>query len=153
MTKIPAQRLEKQAHITLALRAADSAARVLSHFEVMHPHDDRPRRAIEAVRAWARGRLAMKEARVAAFAAHAAARDAGHPAARFAARAAGHAAATAHVAAHARHAEAYATKAEVAASGSHSDGDDPSPLGPWKLLGDPCIGGHSGLKWDSPVCG
>lgn len=115
MTKIPPQRLDKQAHIALALRATERAERLLAHFEVRQPHDDRPRRAIEAGRAWARGELAMTEVRVAAFAAHAAARDAGHPAARFAARAAGHAAATAHVAGHARHATAYALKADAAA--------------------------------------
>lgn len=55
----------------------------------------------------------MTEARVAAFAAHAAARDASQAAAQFAARAAGHAAATAHVATHAPHAYAYATKAKT----------------------------------------
>ena len=115
MTKRPAKRLDKQAHISLALRAAGSAESVLAHFEVRHPRDDRPRRAIEAVRAWARGELAMTEARVAAFAAHSAAREAEHPAARFAARAAGQAAATAHVAGHARHADAYAAKAAAAA--------------------------------------
>ena len=128
MTKIPPQRLEKQAHITLAVRAADTAERVLVHFEAKYPQDDRPRRAIESGRAWARGELAMTEVRVAAFAAHAAARDAGHPAARFAARAAGHAAATAHVAGHARHADAYATKADIAASERQSDDNDQSPI-------------------------
>jgi len=43
----------------LALRAADRAESVLAHFEVRHPRDDRPRKAIEAGRAWARGELAM----------------------------------------------------------------------------------------------
>jgi len=127
MTKIPAIRLDKQAHIALALRAAESAERVLAHFEVRHPHDDRPRRAIEAGRAWARGELAMTEARVAAFSAHAAARDAGHPAARFAARAAGHAAATAHVPGHARHADAYAAKADAAAGELQRDNEGRTP--------------------------
>ena len=115
MTKTPAKRLDKETHILLALRAAESAESVLAYFEVRHPRDDRPRRAIEAGRAWARGELAMTEARIAAFAAHAAAREAGHPAARFAARAAGQAAATAHVSGHARHADAYAAKAVAAA--------------------------------------
>jgi Imm-5 like putative immunity protein len=81
----------------------------------MYPEDDRPRKAIEAARAWVRGDLAMVEARKAAFAAHAAARDAVHPTAQAAARAAGHAAATAHVADHARHAAAYALKVASAA--------------------------------------
>ena len=127
MTKIPANRLDKQAHIALALRAAESAEHVLARFEVRHPHDDRPRRAIEAGRAWARGELAMTEARVAAFAAHAAARDATHPAARFAARAAGHAAATAHVAGHARHTDAYAAKADAAAGEPQTDDEGRTP--------------------------
>jgi hypothetical protein len=115
MTKTPAKRLNKQAHISLALQAAESAESVLAQFEVRHPRDDRPRKAIEAGRAWARGELAVNKARFAAFAAHAAAREVGHPAARFAARAAGQAAATAHVAGHARHAAAYAAKAVAAA--------------------------------------
>ena len=115
MTETHVKRLDKQAHISLVLHAAASAEFVLAEFEVRHPRDDRPRRAIEAGRAWARGELAMSQARVAAFAAHAAAREARHPAARFAARAAGQAAATAHVAGHARHAHAYAAKAAAAA--------------------------------------
>ena len=116
MSKIHPKRIDNLAHIASALRAAESAARVLEHFEIRHPKDDRPRQAIEASRAWARGELAMPKAREAAFAAHAAARDATDPAARFAARAAGHAAATAHVAGHAPHAEAYAAKANAAAN-------------------------------------
>jgi hypothetical protein len=91
---------------------------VLPYFEEMYPEDDRPRKAIEAARAWVRGDLAMVEARKAAFASHAAARDASHAAAQAAARAAGHAAATAHVANHTRHAAAYALKAISAAESS-----------------------------------
>ena len=121
MTKIPTKGLGKEAHRALALRAAERAELVLAHFEVRHPDDDRPRRAIEAGRAWARGELALTEGRAAAFAAHAAARDAEHPAACFAARAAGHAAATAHVPGHARHADAYAAKADAAAGEPQSD--------------------------------
>jgi hypothetical protein len=116
MTKTPSKRVAKQTQISLALQAAETAESVLAHFEARHPRDDRPRKAIEAGRAWARGELAMTAARVAAFAAHAAAREAGHPAAQFAARAAGQAAATAHVAGHARHVEAYAAKAAAAAT-------------------------------------
>ena len=123
MTNISPKRLGKQAHRALALRAAERAELVLGHFEVRHPHDNRPRRAIEAGRAWARGELAMTESRVAAFAAHAAARDAEHPAACFAARAAGHAAATAHVSGHARHADAYAAKAHAVAGEPQGDDD------------------------------
>ena len=103
-----ASRAEHRAH---ALRAADDAEGVLAYFETVRPDDRRPRRAIEAARAWVRGELEVADARAAAFAAHAAAREAGCPAACAAARAAGHAAATPHVPSHARHASAYARKA------------------------------------------
>ncbi|WP_409025023.1 putative immunity protein [Hymenobacter sp.] len=98
-------------HKRLAVWAADCAERVLSLFEQACPDDYRPREAIAAARAWVRNGLTVSEARQCAFAAHAAARDAQNPAAVAAARAAGHAAATAHVATHARHAEAYARRA------------------------------------------
>ena len=97
------------------LWAADCAEHVLAHFEENCPEDDRPRKALEAGRAWARGEIACGKARAAAIAAHAAARATDHPAAREAARAAGHAAGTAHMAGHARHAAAYAVKAVSAA--------------------------------------
>ena len=93
------------------LWAADCAWRVLPHFEGERPGDDRPRRAIEAGWAWARGEIEVGEARAAAIAAHTAAREADRDAARAAARAAGQAAATAHMAAHARHAAGYAARA------------------------------------------
>jgi hypothetical protein len=101
-------------HRALAISAAACAEGVLSHFETARPGDERPRRAIEAARAWVRGELKMSDARRAAFAAHAAARATDCPSACAAARAAGHAAATAHVASHARHASAYALKALAA---------------------------------------
>ena len=97
-------KLDGQDHSSLALWAADCAWRVLPYFEGEHPGDDRPRRAIEAGRAWARGEIRVGEAR-------AAAREADGVAACAAARAAGHAAATAHMAAHARHAAGYAARA------------------------------------------
>ncbi|HEX8326358.1 MAG TPA: hypothetical protein VF629_02370 [Hymenobacter sp.] len=100
-------------HKRLAVWAADCAERVLGLFEQACPHDDRPRRAVAAARAWAQNDLTVSEARQFAFAAHAAARDAQDPAAVAAARAAGHAAATVHVATHARYAEAYARKASA----------------------------------------
>ena len=108
----------------LALWAADCAERALPFFEKEYPHDDRPRKAIQAARAWARGEITVGQARASAFAAHAAARDAArnrHPAACAAAvaaaRAAGHAAATAHVAGHAPHVAAYAVKAKAIEAG------------------------------------
>ena len=101
MTVKDARRLDEQDHRALVLWATDCAAHVLAYFEAQYPHDDRPRQAIAAGRAWVRGEIGMREAR-------AAARAADHAAARAAARAAGHAAATAHVAGHARHAASYA---------------------------------------------
>ncbi len=110
MTTKAAKKLSEDDHKLLALWAADCAEHVLHYFEEAYLEDDRPRRAIEAVRAWVRGELPMVKARQAAFASHAAARAAKNQAAQFAARAAGHAAATAHVATHAPHAAKYAVK-------------------------------------------
>jgi hypothetical protein len=56
-------------------------------------------------------KLLCMMSRLAAFAAHAAARETNNQAAKFAARAAGQAASTAHVASHAVHAASYAAKA------------------------------------------
>ncbi len=111
----------------LAIWAADCAEHVLPYFEKEFPKDDRPRKAIEACRMWARtGIFKMTEIRGASLAAHGAARDtlkasAGrvrkakkYSAALFAARAAGQAVATAHVAQHAFGAAYYALKAVVA---------------------------------------
>lgn len=82
-------------HGALVRWACDCAGHVLVHFEARYPEDDRPRKALEAGRAWVRGELKMTEAREAAFAA----------------RAVGHATATVHVAGHARHAATYAVAA------------------------------------------
>lgn len=101
---------------SLALWAALCAEHVLPCFERERPADDRPRKAIEAVRAWVRGEIRCGAARAAAVAAQAAARACTLPAAMAAARAAGHAAATAHMPAHARGAAAYAITAAAAAS-------------------------------------
>jgi tRNA(Ile)-lysidine synthase TilS/MesJ len=109
------KRKSKDDQMSLALWAADCAEHALPYFEKECPGDDRPRKAIEAGRAWARGEIKVGEARTAALAAHAAARDTDHSAARAAARAAGHSAATAHVAGHAPHAADYAVKAAEAA--------------------------------------
>jgi hypothetical protein len=109
-------RLDKGDHRSLVLWATDCAEHVLPCFEENYPNDDRPRRAVEAGRAWVRGEMALREARAAASAAHAAARAADQAAARAAARAAGHAAATAHVAGHAGHAATYALTAAACAA-------------------------------------
>jgi len=105
----------KRDHRSLVLWAANCAQHVLPYFEKEYPRDNRPRKAIEAGRAWVRGKIKMGEVRVAALAAHAAARNANNSAARAAARAAGQAVATAHVAGHAPHAANYAITAAEAA--------------------------------------
>lgn len=102
-------------HHLLALWAADCAQHVLHYFEQARPEDDRPRRAIELTHAWAQGKITMTQARTAAFAAHAAAREVSG-AAREAAHAAGQAVSVAHVAAHELGAAAYAIRAVRAAS-------------------------------------
>lgn len=52
-------------HVLLALWAAACAGRVLPRFEAAVPGDDRPRQALAAVEAWARGDLRMMDARAA----------------------------------------------------------------------------------------
>ena len=105
---------ELPTHHAIALWAASCAERALPIFEAQRPSDDRPRAAIAALRAWERGDIPMTACRTAAFAAHAAARDAieeGAPAAVAAARAAGQACAVAHMIDHSSHAATYAAKA------------------------------------------
>jgi len=121
LSKSIAELLSKRNHRTLVLWATDCAEHVLSYFEEKYPKENRPRKAIEAGRAWVRGEITMSEARTAAFAAHAAARNTNQGAA-CAARAAGHAAATAHVAGHAGYAATYAAKAATYAA-DHTDAD------------------------------
>ncbi|MBI4927232.1 MAG: hypothetical protein HY835_05660 [Anaerolineae bacterium] len=101
-------------HQLLALWAATCAEHVLHLFKAVQPSDLRPRQAIALVRAWARGEIAMMQARNAAGHAMAAARTL-RGAAREAAFAAGQAAAVAHVAAHELGAAAYAIRAARAA--------------------------------------
>jgi hypothetical protein len=109
--------LEDADHRRLAVWAADCAEHVLDRFERVRPGDDRPRRAIEHARAWARGEIRMTEARAAGGHANAAARELrGAP--RHAAFAAAQAALVAHVAAHELGAAAYAIKAARAAAPS-----------------------------------
>jgi hypothetical protein len=102
--------LQDDTHHLLAIWAADCAAHVLHHFEQARPDDDRPRRAIELGRAWARGEISWWDARGAGGHANAAARDLTGPP-RHAAYAAGQAAAVGHVAAHELGAAAYAIRA------------------------------------------
>ena len=101
-------------HRLLALWAALCAEHVLYLFESVKPSDPRPRQAIEAARAWARGEIKMMQARAVGGHAMGAARDL-RGAARYAAYAAGQAGVVAHVAAHELGAAAYAIKAARAA--------------------------------------
>src|SRR5688500_5911343 len=107
--------LQDSEHHLLALWAADCAGHVLHFFEEVKPNDERPRRAIDSARAWARGEITMSQARAAGGHAMAAAREL-DGAARFAAFAAGQAGVVAHVAAHELGAAAYAIKAVHAAA-------------------------------------
>ena len=118
--------LTDQDHQLLARWAATCAEHVLPVFESTRPGDPRPRQAIELGRAWARGEIAMMDARAAGGHANAAARDLrGAP--RFAAYAAAQAALVAHVAAHELGAAAYAIKAVRAAS-PDGNGEDAGRL-------------------------
>lgn len=102
-------------HRLLALWAATCAEHVLHLFESVRPSDERPRQAIEQIRAWTRGEIRMSDARAAGGHAMSAARELSGPG-RHAAYAAGQAAVVAHVAAHDLGAAAYAIKAARAAS-------------------------------------
>ncbi len=110
LSKAEKEKLKKNQKL-LAIWAADCAEHVLQFFEKECPNDKRPRKAIEAARAWTRGEISVGQARKAALDAHAAARATDNPSARAAARAAGHAAATAHVASHSRGAAIYSASA------------------------------------------
>lgn len=101
-------------HLLLATWAADCAMHVLHLFENECPEDPRPRAAVDAARAWARGETRMTWARARGGHAMGAARPlAGAP--RFAAYAAGQAACVGHVAEHDLGAAAYAIRAVRAA--------------------------------------
>jgi hypothetical protein len=102
-------------HHLLALWAADCAEHVLHFFEESVPGDERPRHAIEMVRAWVRGEVTMTQSRAAGGHAMGAARPLSG-AAREAAYAAGQAAVVAHVAAHELGAATYAIRAARAAA-------------------------------------
>ncbi|AOW93853.1 hypothetical protein BFN03_17540 [Rhodococcus sp. WMMA185] len=106
-------------HRLLALWAAECADHVLGHFECEQPDDLRPRDAVAAARAWARGQMSMMQARSAGGHAMGAARPLIGPA-RFAAYAAGQAACVGHVAEHDLGAAAYAIKAVRSAQPDNS---------------------------------
>jgi hypothetical protein len=107
--------LTDEDHHLLAIWAADCAEHVLHLFEQARTGDERPRRAIDLARAWARGEVTWWAARSAGGHANAAARDLrGAP--RHAAYAAGQAGAVGHVAAHELGAAAYAIRAAQASA-------------------------------------
>ena len=95
----------------LVLWAAKCAEHVLPYFEEKYPKDNRPRKAIETARAWAKKKINLNEIRYVALRAHAAARKVKNPLAVAAARSAGQAVATAHAAGHSIAAANYALKA------------------------------------------
>jgi hypothetical protein len=105
-------------HRLLAIWAADCAEHVLHCFENARPNDDRPRKAIEAARAWVNGEVKMMTARDFAGASQDAAREvkAISESARMAALSAGQAAVVAHVADHELGAAAYAIRAVIVAA-------------------------------------
>ena len=104
-------------HLGVATLALTEADRVLHLFENHRPKDDRPRRAIEALRDWIGGEknLMMAIVRELSLGAHAAARSCSDEPAKLAARAAGQAIATWHVPTHWTAARQYAGKARTAA--------------------------------------
>lgn len=110
----------------LAVWALKCAEHVLPYFEEKYPDDDRPRKAIEALKRWIKtGVFKMALIRKASLDAHAAARYArenGEEAACLAAHAAGHAVATVHVPTHALGCSIYAIRAAAAHSGNLNDG-------------------------------
>ncbi|MFH1236076.1 MAG: hypothetical protein V1685_04035 [Parcubacteria group bacterium] len=111
-------------HRLLGIWAADCVERALPYFEEKYAEDFRPRKAIEALRAWVQtGTFRMTDIRRDSLAAHAAARAVKEQdnAARSAARAAGQAVATAHVPTHALGAALYAATAVRDATGSMED--------------------------------
>jgi len=119
-----AELIEKQKHKTLVLWSIECAERVLSIFEEKYPQDERPRKAIDAAKAWARGDIKMLVAKKAAHTTHNAATEVVEDAAACAAaRAAGHVVGTVHVATHAMGFVMYAVTAFIYAT-EPNDADD-----------------------------
>lgn len=100
-------------HLIASEEALAAALEVLPLFEHVQQHDDRPRKALEALTAWMKDEATVTAVRQAAFDAHEAARDTTDLVAKFAARSCGQAASVAHVMTHAPHAIRYAQKAKA----------------------------------------
>ena len=108
--------------VELAAWAIDCAERVLPLFERGHPHDSRPRNALDVGREWVlTGKFSMSAIREASLGAHTAAKEtkSDRPASE-AAHAAGQAVATAHVTQHAYGGAYYALRALIADCPSES---------------------------------
>jgi hypothetical protein len=108
--------IEEQNHRTLVTWVVACAPRILDLFEPRYPQDNRPREAIEAAQAWARGDIKMSIAKKAAIAAHNAATEASDLAAHASARAMGHVIGTVHVETHAMGVVMYGLTAFVRAA-------------------------------------
>jgi hypothetical protein len=100
-------------HRLLGLKAAKRVESILSIFEKERPNDKRPRKAIDALRAWSEGTrvLRMSEVRKLSLGSHAAAKASATEIAKCVAHAAGQAIATWHVPTHALGAFEYAGRA------------------------------------------
>ena len=103
-------------HQLLGFKAAKRVERILHIFEKERPDDDRPRKAVDAIKEWSEGKrkLGMAEVRRLSLSAHAAARDVESEPAKFVAHAAGQAVGTWHVPTHALGAFEYAGRAFIA---------------------------------------
>jgi hypothetical protein len=121
-----ARLMEGQSHLTLVLWALDSAPHMLDFFETRHPAEQRPRLALDAGWAWARGAIKMPVAKRAILAAHNAATKVGEsdPAGEAAARAIAHAVATVHVQTHAIGLVLYGVTAVAYASSEYPQDKD-----------------------------
>ena len=91
--------LSKESHRMLISWAVVCSEHLLTYFD-KEGIDERLYEALKVAKAWERGETCVGDARKAALAAHAVARDADSPAMTAAARAVGHTVATAHMADH-----------------------------------------------------
>ncbi len=108
----PIERLvRRQDQKTRALWCAKCIEHVLHYSEAIMPGEKRPKKAIEAAKAWARGDLSAVKAHDASVLSHDAAREARTLPVCMVARAAGHAAAIADSRGHAVYSATYAVKA------------------------------------------
>jgi len=108
--------LKKQQHRQLMKWAVECSEHVLLLFG--EKIDERLLNALKVAKDWRDGKATVGEARNAAFAAHAVARESADPAVVVVARSVGHAVATAHMADHSLGAALYALKAVKAAGES-----------------------------------